>query len=533
MTNEEQPASSLKRTTAGLARLPTGGMLFLILSAALLPLALIAMFATLQTNRTADLEAAAQLRVATAESSRALAIELSGDMAALRAAVNALEADPQDEAACARAQGIFAQQFSAGTRFAITDTSGTDTSGSLLCGVPLGPEASFAEEAVEGRLSIRIIDDGLLLGIKGGSGRVAATAFFPTDFLAVIARPVTFPAVHASELRSGDVSLPLARLDTRSALERRETHVSPLGIGQLDVAMTIRSAPITSPVLVSMLLPLVMWALAAGVAWFVVDRLLIRPLRRLQSAVSEYAPGEVMDDAHYGSVPAREIRQLGDTFREITQTVRLHEADLAAGLVRQMKLTREVHHRVKNNLQVIASLINFHARSAPSADAAGAYASIQRRVDALAVVHRYHFAEMEDHRGLEIRSVIGELASNIRATAPTSASRFGILLEVEPLLVSQDTAVAVAFFLTEILELAISVNPETQIRISLGGNDDSTCAVLRVSSPALVADPVLEDLLVTRYGRVMTGLARQLRAPLHHDPMVGAYEIVVAIQGHA
>ena len=110
------------------------------------------------------------------------------------------------------------------------------------------------------------------------------------------------------------------------------------------------------------------------------------------------------------ALPAQEIRELGETFRAISRTVAEHEAGLAEGLVRQTKLTREVHHRVKNNLQVISSLINFHARAARSAEATQAYASIQRRVDALAVVHRNHFAELEENRGLSLRSVIGELA---------------------------------------------------------------------------------------------------------------------------
>src|SRR3546814_3602585 len=63
-------------------------------------------------------------------------------------------------------------------------------------------------------------------------------------------------------------------------------------------------------------------------------------------------------------IPSQEIRELGEAFRTISRTVALHEADLAEGLIRQTKLTREVHHRVKNNLQVISSLINFHARGA-------------------------------------------------------------------------------------------------------------------------------------------------------------------------
>jgi hypothetical protein len=42
---------------------------------------------------------------------------------------------------------------------------------------------------------------------------------------------------------------------------------------------------------------------------------------------------------------------------------------------------------------------------------------------------------------------------------------------------------------------------------------------------------VLKAALGQRYGRVMEGLSRQLRAPLHHDPLAGSYEIAVAVTG--
>ena len=41
----------------------------------------------------------------------------------------------------------------------------------------------------------------------------------------------------------------------------------------------------------------------------------------------------------------------------------------------------------------------------------------------------------------------------------------------------------------------------------------------------------LRELLRTRYGRVMEGLARQLRSQLHHDPLTGAYEIAISVLG--
>ena len=41
----------------------------------------------------------------------------------------------------------------------------------------------------------------------------------------------------------------------------------------------------------------------------------------------------------------------------------------------------------------------------------------------------------------------------------------------------------------------------------------------------------LRKILTERYGRVIEGLSRQLRAKLHHDPLVGAYEITIAVSG--
>ena len=85
---------------AFMARWPTGAKLLVILSIALLPLAVIAVFATLRITQIADTEARAGLRVAAAESSRAIAIELIGDMTALRVAVDALEEDARDTPSC-------------------------------------------------------------------------------------------------------------------------------------------------------------------------------------------------------------------------------------------------------------------------------------------------------------------------------------------------------------------------------------------------------------------------------------------------
>ncbi|URW76898.1 histidine kinase [Sphingomonas donggukensis] len=515
----ERPAA---RRDGSFARWPTGAKVFAILSAALLPLALIVVAAAFQTTRTADLENRTRLRVAATEASRTLAIELLGDVNALRSALRAIESDPADAPSCARVRGIFAPATSTGTAFGIYDAAGTLRCGQIVPDAVLPEADGLHAEVLPGR--------GLTLTLSGSRGQARASVFFPARFLAEISRPSGFVAPYSLELTSPRDRLVLRPLDDM-ALLRTDRRIVDIGFDGLQLDMATAAAPITSPALVAMLLPIVMWVVASVIGWIVVDASLIRPLRRLRRGVDAYKPGTVFDTVSIGTIPAQEIRELGDTFRGLSQTLVAHEADLAEGLVRQTKLTREVHHRVKNNLQVIASLINFHARSSPSPEVAGAYATIQRRVDALAVVHRNHFAEMEVNRGLSLRSVIGELSANIRATAPDASAQLGITLEVEPFLVSQDVAVAVAFLITELVELAMSVQPAAQVRVSLSAGETPERAVMRVSSPALVEGEALSAALRDRYGRIIEGLSRQLRSKLHHEPLAGAYEIAIAVLG--
>lgn len=521
MDADDLTRRSRGRPIATIARMPTGAKVFLILSAGLLPLALIAFFASIQTTRLADQEVRGRLRLASAESARALRSEIAWELRELRSALPAIEGAPPN---CGRLAGVFEPQAMNGIRYALLDAEKR-----LMCGVPI-PSAD-GEDPARGGTAVHLLpDSGAQIEVTGPTGYIAR-AFFPTGFLATSAEPSGIARDYGLTLADNQTALALRRLPSGGAIQRREAQRVDLGVQGLSLEMTVASAPITSSMVIAALSPFLMWLLAAGIAWFVVDRLLIRPLRRLRRTVSAYQPGEIIDPEGGSDIPAQEIRELGETFRGLSRTVRAHELDLAEGLSRQTKLTREVHHRVKNNLQVIASLINFHARGAKSPEALGAYASIQRRVDALAVVHRHHYAGFEETRGIEIRPVIGELASNLRATAPED-SRIGIVLDVDPWLVSQDNAVAIAFLITEIVELAMNVSLSAQIHIAMNHHPEETGqAILRISSPALASSPDFASLYDNRYGRVIAGLVRQLRSRLDHDAAAGVFALPIAIAG--
>lgn len=496
----------------GFSRQSAGYRLIVLLSLALLPLGLLAVLASLQTTRSVDLERRATVRIASGESARRLGSELAVDMTALRSAANLLERGGNEAEICARTLSVLATSFNEPTRFAIL-TSG----GRQVCGSETVATKARALD-LRGETDTALLPEGLVIALPSDTRAFVGIAFYPTQLLAQILRPADFATPYRLALKRGDKLLPLVERLHPQGFNSHEMVTTAVPGTPLSLLLAVRSVPRTPAETLTMLVPIVMWLVAVAIAWLVFNRLVIGPLGQLRANLATYHPGEIANPLRRMTIPAREIEELGNTFQTISRTVAAHEDELAAGLLRQTRLTREVHHRVKNNLQVVSSLINLHARAAQTREAQAAYATIGRRVDALAVVHRNHYAELEENRGVNLRSLIGELSANLRATAPGEASRLAIMIDVPTVHIGQDTAIPIAFLTTELIELAMAINSSAAIRVSVRRESEPDRGCLTIESAALKDSEALNALLATRYGRVLEGLSRQLRSPLGQEP---------------
>ena len=217
-----------------------------------------------------------------------------------------------------------------------------------------------------------------------------------------------------------------------------------------------------------------MWFAAALIAWLVVSRLLISPLKKLESAISDYQPGESNADLPRNLGPALEIKSLRDAFTRAIDRVEVSEGQSADALEGQ----RQAGPRSPSPGQEqppggrLAAEYPRPYRQFP--DVRAAYAAISRRVGALSVVHRNHFAEMEENRGIALRPLVTELAAELRVSAPDPASGLTLELDLDPVNTTQDVAVAIAFLVTEIVEFAMLNCPNEPIEIALRRTSELT-----------------------------------------------------------
>lgn len=197
------------------------------------------------------------------------------------------------------------------------------------------------------------------------------------------------------------------------------------------------------------LLVLELMAVALGARLFLVD-----PLEKLAHAVADWRRGAPFAPRSSHAIPL-EIRHLEKAFLRATRRLGQHEQDLEQSARNQDMLIREIHHRVKNNLQVVASLLNLQASRIRSHEAREEFRLVRDRVRALATLHRYLYSE-SGLSALDVQSFLEELCSILlSANGMNAQTRIRLQLDIEHVLISPDQAVPIALIVTEVVSNAL------------------------------------------------------------------------------
>ena len=115
---------------------------------------------------------------------------------------------------------------------------------------------------------------------------------------------------------------------------------------------------------------------------------------------------------------------------------------------------REVHHRVKNNLQLISSIINIQVRTAKSGEAKDLLKSLQERIMSLATVHRglYQTSGLADVKAQEL---FPDIIRQIMALSSGPDKPFKTEVDIDDIRLVPDQAVPLSLLLAEALTNAM------------------------------------------------------------------------------
>lgn len=186
--------------------------------------------------------------------------------------------------------------------------------------------------------------------------------------------------------------------------------VTAIGVWRPDNQIIRSSAVVFDAVL----FPLLMWIASLTVAFLAARRLVINPIHTLRSSIRRFALGDRSFPTTLPSGAPQELQDVINTFSRLEKIIGRNETTLAMIADEKLLLLREVHHRIKNNLQMISSIINIQRRKTDSDEVRLVLRSLQDRVLSIAAIDQslYHNGDVWDVRADElIRSITERLVA--------------------------------------------------------------------------------------------------------------------------
>lgn len=125
------------------------------------------------------------------------------------------------------------------------------------------------------------------------------------------------------------------------------------------------------------------------------------------------------------------------------------EATIAKSLEEKETLLKEIHHRVKNNLQVVSSLLSMQSRFIKDEQALGAVNEGQSRVESMALIHQKLYQE-NNLSGVNVREYIEELSEVLKQSYSTN-SEVDFEYDIDDLTIDVDTIIPIGLILNELI----------------------------------------------------------------------------------
>lgn len=130
------------------------------------------------------------------------------------------------------------------------------------------------------------------------------------------------------------------------------------------------------------------------------------------------------------------------------------EAQITTSLHEKEVLIKEIHHRVKNNLQIISSMLNLQSRHVTRENALEAFAESQNRVRSMALIHEKLY-QSKSLAWIDFAEYIESLTAYLFQSYTISAGKVSLKMQVESVVLDLDTAVPCGLLINELVTNAL------------------------------------------------------------------------------
>ena len=257
----------------------------------------------------------------------------------------------------------------------------------------------------------------------------------------------------------------LKKIDVRAAFGRATTVLDATGVQWLYSAAPIYDRKLfvvyaepqktltsfaRNQLRINVVLPLLAILLTSLVVWVAVQRLVVRWLRELGGLADQFAEGDYSGNpARFAAAPM-EIAGLSDDLHSMSDAISQRNAALETAAKVTLAMSREVNHRVKNNLQMVMSLLSLQTAQVDDPAAKLILNQTRARMAALGLIYRlmYNDDDGAEAGRVNLRRLFVELASQLRNDA-TNGQHIDVECIAPDVTRSVDQAIPLAMLIVE------------------------------------------------------------------------------------
>ena len=235
----------------------------------------------------------------------------------------------------------------------------------------------------------------------------------------------------------------------------------------------------------------------------------------LKAGAIDYVVKTVGED--FFDLLARAIEQGLIRVRMLAEKV-LAEEQLRESNDRLQAMLHEVNHRVANSLQLVSAFVHMQARSAGSVEAKSALDDTQRRIAAIAQVHRRLYTGDSVDK-VDMAEYLSSLLGELEETWSTPEAPRALTLSAEPIELGTDKAVAVGVIVNELVsnacKYAYGASASGGVRVEFKAAGDKFMLRVEDDGCGMPADGAVKG---TGLGSKLVGaMAATLKAVIDYD----------------
>ena len=168
------------------------------------------------------------------------------------------------------------------------------------------------------------------------------------------------------------------------------------------------------------------------------------------------------------------------TFTDITKRKK-SEKMIEDSLKEKDVLLREIHHRVKNNMQIISSLLNLQSSYFQDSEAVNVFKESQNRIRSMALIHEKLY-QTGNLAGVKLGDYVQDLATHLMSSYSLDSNKIKLITDIENVSLGIDTAISLGLIVNELLsnafKYAFPYDASGEIRLSYKPSDENNSILI-------------------------------------------------------